>query len=128
MNNFATGANTMTMQFAPTDVNDSGYSATLPTITLNITDSITPPAQGAAQHPSNHHLPQRARGHARDAEDQHHQHGHRAGGKPRCCGDCQLRRRSCSGSISQLAPGATDASDMSVGLNTSSAGALSAAR
>ena len=32
-----------------------------------------------------------------------------------------------SGSISQLAPGATDASDMSVGLNTSSAGALSGA-
>ena len=44
--------------------------------------------EGAAQHALDHHLPQRARRHARDAECQHHQHGDRAGGEPRCDGEC----------------------------------------
>ena len=42
----------MTMTFAPTDVNDSGYSATLPTITLDVTDTITPPAQAQLNTPA----------------------------------------------------------------------------
>jgi hypothetical protein len=126
LNNFATGAHTMTMQFAPTDVNDSGYSAALPTITLNITDSITPPAQARLNTPATIIFPNARVG---TPETQKISITNTATA-PAASLDVTASANApavVSGSISQLAPGATDASDMSVGLDTSNAGALSGA-
>ena len=89
LNNFAYGANTMIMQLAPTDVNDSGYSAALPTITLNITDSITPPAKARLNTPSTIIFPNVRVGTPETQKLSITQHGDYAGGEPRRDGHCK---------------------------------------
>ena len=116
----------MTMTFAPTDVNDSGYSAALPTITLDVTDFITPAAKAQLNTPGTIIFPNVRVG---TPETQKISITNTATA-PAASLDVSATANAPAivmGSISQLAPGATDASDMSIGLDTSNAGALSGA-
>jgi hypothetical protein len=47
VNTAALGPNTMTLDFDPTDINDSGYSKSLAPITLDVVDTIVLPAAAA---------------------------------------------------------------------------------
>jgi hypothetical protein len=124
VNNFTTGANTMTLTFDPTDVNDSGYSAALAPITLKITDTVTPPAVPQVNTPATIIFPNV---HVGGTDSQHVSVTNTAAAG---AGNLDVTltasgSATATGAISGLAPGATDATDLSVGIDTSAAGARS---
>jgi hypothetical protein len=120
------GANSMTLSFNPTDVNDSGYSASLPTINLIVKDTIAAPAQAALNTPSTMIFPNVRVG---TAESRPVSVTNTATASAQSL-DVTLSvngQATASGSVTLLAPGATDATDLTVGLDTSVVGARSGA-
>ncbi len=117
----ATGSNAMTMTFDPTDVNDSGYSAALTPITLDIVDSVTAAATPTVNTPTTIIFPNAHVG-ATDSQHVSVTNSAAAGAANLDVTLTASGEATASGAISQLAPGATDATDLSVGLNTSAAG------
>ena len=118
------GSNGMSLTFNPEDVNDSGYSAALTPLTLKIVDSITAPAQPQVNTPTTIVFPNV---HVGGTDSQHVSVTNTAASG---AGNLDVTltasgNATVNGSISQLAPGATDATDLSVGIDTSTAGALS---
>ena len=117
----------MSLTFDPEDVNDSGYSAALTPLTLKIVDSVTAAAQPQINTPTTIIFP----------------NVHVGGDQTASMSASPIRRRrarrnldvtltasgnaTASGTISQLAPGTTDASDLASGL-TPARPARSAAR
>jgi hypothetical protein len=119
-----TGANSMTLTFTPKDINDSGYSVALAPLTLKIVDSVTAAAQAAVNTPATIIFPSARVG---TSESQIVSVTNTAAASAANL-DVTLTasgNATASGSISQLAPGATNASNLSVGINTTTAGALS---
>ena len=118
------GANAMSLTFNPTDVNDSGYSAALAPIKLDIVDTVTPPAKPQVNTPTTIIFPN---AHVGATDSQHVSVTNTAATGAQSL-DVTLTasgNATASGAVSQLAPGATDASHLTVGIDTSSAGALS---
>ena len=118
------GANGMALTFNPEDVNDSGYSAALTPLTLKIVDSVVAAAAPTINTPTTIIFPNVHVG-ATDS-----QHVSVANSAPAGAADLDVTltasgQATASGTITNLAPGATDASDLSVGIDTSTAGALS---
>ncbi len=118
------GSNTMSLTFDPTDVNDSGYSADLTPITLDIVDSVTPPAVPQVNTPTTIIFPNV---HVGTVDSQHVSVTNTAAAGAGSL-DVSLTpsgNATATGTITGLAPGTTDASDLSVGIDTGTAGALS---
>jgi hypothetical protein len=115
------GSFTETLTFTPTDTNASGFSGTLPTITLTIVDSVGSPAKAGLNSPAailfpNVHL---------DGTDQQAVSVSNTAAAPAAALDVTTATggsATASGSIRQLAPGATDSSSIMVGLDTGTAG------
>jgi von Willebrand factor type D domain len=115
------GSNTMTLGFNPKDINASGYDASLGKITLKIEDTIATPAAAAINTPQTIIFNNVRVG---TADSQHVSITNTAPAPaanldvtPYANGDAVA-----TGTISALAPGKTDAFDISVGITTSAAG------
>ena len=124
VNTFATGTHSMSMMFNPSDVNDSDYSAALAPITLNIVDSVTAPAQVAINTPTTIIFPNVRVG----GIDSQHVSVTNTAAAGAANLDVTLSASGNAigtGAITGLAPGVTDATDLSVGIDTSAAGARS---
>jgi hypothetical protein len=124
VNTAVTGSNTMSMTFDPTDVNDSGYSAALAPITLDITDSVTAAAQPRINTPTTIVFPNV---HVGGIDTQHVSVTNTAATG---AGNLDVTLTAngnalANGMVTKLAPAATDATDLSVGIDTSAAGARS---
>ncbi len=116
------GTHSATLTFNPIDVNDSGYSAPLDTITLTIIDTVLPPAEALLNTPDTIIFQNVRLGAAvslpvsitnsadPDAQLLDVTPTTRAGA-------------TVTGTITGLAPGATDTTSIQVGLDTSKAGA-----
>ena len=118
------GANQETITFNPTDVNASGYSASLPAVTLTIKDSSGAPAVATLNSPTNINF---ANVRVGTSETQPVSLTNSAIA-PAASLDATISASAgaaASGAITGLAPGSTDLTDLSVGLNTSAAGAIS---
>ena len=116
------GTATETLVFHPQDVNDSGYSATLPDITLIVTETVASPAQAQINTPITIIFPNVRVG---TPESQPTSVSNTADA-PAAALDVSATTTgdaTVTGAISHLAPGATDYTSMSVGLSTSAAGA-----
>jgi hypothetical protein len=117
------GAHSETLTFTPAEVNDNGYSQTLgPQITLAVTDTVEPAAQGRTNTPATVFFPN-----VRVATPESQEVSVTNTATPGAANlDVSLTGSgdaTASGSISGLAPGATDYTDLAVGLNTGSGGA-----
>jgi hypothetical protein len=123
VNASVTGTHTMTMTFDPSDVNDSGYSAALSPITLDIVDSVTAPAVPQINTPTTIIFPNVHVG-GIDSQKVSVTNTAAAGAGSLDVTLTPSGNATSNGTITALAPGATDASDLSVGLDTSTAGAL----
>jgi hypothetical protein len=117
------GAHQETLTFSPRDVNDSGYSAALPKITLTIEDAIAGPASAGLNTPDEIVFPN---AHVGAAESEPVSVTNTAAAPAASLDVSAFASGSAktSGAVSGLAPGATDASSISAGLDTSKAGAL----
>ena len=117
------GAHDITLSFTPDDVNASGYSQTLAPITLTVKDTVAKPAQAALDTPATIIFPNVRVG---ALETQHVSVTNTATAPAQSLDVTPVAGSdvTASGSVSLLAPGATDASDLTVGLDTSTAGAL----
>ena len=116
----ALGAQSETLTFTSDDVNTSGYSAALPDITLTVEDKVIAPAQATISTQTIDFSNVRVG----TPESQTITVGNSAA-KGAANLDVTMTAGSgtlASGSISQLAPGASDATDLSVGLATKVAG------
>ena len=120
------GSNTETIVFRPTDQNASGFSAALPALTLTVTDPVLAPAQMRLNTPDTIIFPNVRVG---SADNQAVSVTNIA--SPPSAGLDVLPLPSgdaiAVGTVSSLAAGATDASDLSVGLDTSASGGRSGA-
>jgi hypothetical protein len=112
------GQNAMSFTFDPVDENASGYAAPLAPLTLDIVDTVTAPAQATVNTPTTVIFP-----------DVHVSVSNTA---PEGSANLDVTLTAsgnavAGGSVVQLAPGVTDASDLTLGLDTSTAGALAGA-
>src|SRR5262249_6261670 len=119
-----TGPHSETLVFHPTDVNDSGFNNELSDITLTVTDTVAPPAQAELNSPDRIIFPNVRVG---TPEDQPVSitNGAGEGARSLDVSPVATPAATVTGSISMLAPGATDYTDIRVGLDTSQAGARS---
>ena len=115
------GQNTETLIFNPADVNSSGYDQALSPITLTILDTVTAPGIGALNSPDVIVFPN---AHVGTAEAQTISVSN-TGAAPISVSVFSYSPIISTGSISALAAGATDNTSLSVGVNTSAAGAQS---
>ena len=118
------GAHSETLVFHPKDVNDSGYSASLPDVTLTINNSVAASAQAQINTPTTIIFPNAHVG----ATDSQAVSITNTATPPAASLDVIAAGSgdaTANGSISPLAPGATDHTSLSVGLDTSAAGARS---
>ncbi len=117
------GENTETLVFKASDVNDSGFVAALSPITLTITDTVTAPGVGQLNTPQTIVFPNVHVGtpESRDLNVSN------TGAAPIEVSVAAADPIIAQGTIASLAPGATDKTDLSIGVDTSSAGALSGA-
>jgi hypothetical protein len=119
------GSNSETFTFTPLDGNVSGYSAPLSPITLTITDHLEAPASASFVNPGTINF-----GNVRVGQSvgQHLTVGNTATA-PAAALDAAVHivagGVTASGIVTQLAPGATDGTTLSVGINTTTAGAKS---
>jgi hypothetical protein len=117
----STGTNTETLTFLPRDVNDSGYIGTLAPITLTIKDSVGAPAAAQLNTPSSVIFPNVRVGttdsHAISITNSATAPADNLDLTASAFGDA-----TASGAVTALAPGVTDATDITGGLITSSAG------
>jgi hypothetical protein len=115
------GANSETITITPTDVNASGYSASLSPLTLALTDTVDAPAQATVNTPTSLTFSAVRVG----TPDTQTVSVSNSAPAPAAALDVSLSTSgdaTASGSVSLLAPGATDATDLSVGIDTSSGG------
>ncbi|WP_210254935.1 VWD domain-containing protein, partial [Methylocapsa sp. S129] len=118
------GQNSETITLLPTDVNASGYSAALSNLTLTIDDTIIAPAQVVVNSPTTIDFGNLRVG--ATANQAVSITNSAAAGAANLDASVSVNGGAlASGAISDLAPGATDATDLSVGLQTSVAGASS---
>jgi hypothetical protein len=101
--------------FTPKDVNDSGYSTTLARITLVITDDVETPAQAQIDTPTTIIFPN-ARVGATETQNVSVTNTATAPAADLDVTPTAINSATASGSISLLAPGGTDYTDMAVGL------------
>ena len=124
VNTGALGANSATLAFTPQDLNESGYSALLSNLTLTIKYSTKLAAQAVLNSPTNIVF-----GNVRVGSEQKQAisvTNAAVAGAASLDASLSLNGAAAQfGTIYQLAPGATDATSLSVGLNTSAAGAAS---
>ncbi len=116
-----TGTYAETLTFSPTDINASGYSAALPVMTLTVTETIATPADIGLNTPDTIIFPNVRVG---TAESQGVSVSNTAK-VPAASLDVTPSANGAAtvtGTIATLAPGATDYTDISVGLDTSSGG------
>ena len=108
----------------PVDQNDSGYSAPLAPLTLKVVDTIAKPAEAALNTPTEIVF---ANVRVDTVENRQVSVTNTAAAPAEGLDVTPVARgdATASGTISQLAPGATDTSDILVGLDTSTAGAHS---
>jgi hypothetical protein len=116
-----TGTNTETLTFTPKDINDSGYTTTQPTLTLVITDSVDATATPLLNTPETILFPNVRVG-TSESEVVSISNTAKAPAGDLSVTGAASGSATVTGAISGLAPGATDATDLSVGLNTSAAG------
>ena len=117
------GTHTETLTFTPTDINDSGYSQALTPITLKITDTVLPPASAGLNTPGTIVFPNARVG----AVDREMVSVSNTAAAPAPNLDVTTQTGAsaiATGSISGLAAGQTDATDIMAGLDTSQAGLL----
>ncbi len=117
------GSNSITLTFNPLDENASGYSAPLAPITLDIVDSVTPPAAIALNTPSTVIFPDVHVG-TTDSQQVSVTNTAAAGAAALDVTLTASGEATASGAVTQLAPGATNATGLAVGINTAIAGAL----
>ena len=118
------GSDSETIVFHPVDTNGSGYSQALPDLTLVVTDPVLSQAQGRLNTPATILFPNVRVG---TADTQAVSITNSATAPAAALDVAPLTQGSAtaSGSITALAPGATDATDVSVGVSTAAAGAQS---
>jgi autotransporter passenger strand-loop-strand repeat protein len=123
INTAGLGANTMSLTFDPTDVNDSGYSKALTPITLDIVDSVIPAAKPQVNTPTQIIF---QNVHVGGIDSQHVSvtNTAKAGAANLDVTLTASGDAIANGTITGLAPQMTDAGDLTVGLDTSTAGAL----
>ena len=117
------GSNSETVTLALTDTNASGYSGALPNITLTVEDTVVAPAQASLSTTA----VQFANARVGSAESQTIAVTNSAT-TPAANLDVAMSTgagTTASGTVSGLAAGATDSTDLTVGLDTSTAGAIS---
>src|SRR5262249_24983485 len=119
-----TGPHSETLVFHPTDVNDSGFNNELSDITLTVTDTVAPPAQAELNSPDRITFPN-VRGGTPEDQPPSITNGAGEGARSLDVSPVATPAATVTGSISLLAPGATDYTDIRVGLDTSQAGARS---
>ncbi|HZK91650.1 MAG TPA: choice-of-anchor D domain-containing protein, partial [Stellaceae bacterium] len=119
---YLTGSHSETFTFQPTDLNASDYSALLPTLTLTIEDTVAAAAQAQLNTPATIIFPNV---HVGTVESQKVSITNSA---PPNSANLDVtpaaeNQATAAGTITLLAPGATDAADLSIGLDTTNAGA-----
>ena len=119
----ALGANSLTLSFDGEDVNDSGFSAAVTPITLTITDTVVAPGEGQLNTPQTIVFPNV---HVGTPESQDLSVSN-TGSAPIGVSVTGSGSITAQGSIAALAAGATNTTGLTVGVNTSAAGALSGA-
>ena len=117
------GSNTIALTFNPLDRNASGYAAPLAPLTLDITDSVSPAAQPTVNTPSTIIFPNAHVG-AAESQAVSVTNSAAAGSAGLDVTLTATGNATASGTIAQLAAGMTDATALSVGIDTSAAGAL----
>jgi autotransporter passenger strand-loop-strand repeat protein len=115
------GSNSETFTFAATDVNASGYSANLPNQTLTITDTVEAAAQATVDTPSEVTLPNVRVG-ATDEEPLSVTNATPAPGAALDASVFMINNATGSGTITDLGAGATDDTDIQIGVTTATAG------
>jgi hypothetical protein len=115
------GANSVTQGFDPEDVNDSGYSAALSPITLTIEDTVVAPGVGQLNTPQTIVFPNVHVG----TPESEALNVSNTGSAPISVSVSAADPITVQGSIAALAPGDSNTTDLSVGVDTSSAGAQS---
>jgi hypothetical protein len=118
------GTHSETLVFAALDVNDSGYRAALSPVTLVLEDSVGTPAAAALNTPTEIVFPNARVG----ATESHAISISNTASAPAAALDVvagATGAATVAGAITGLPAGATDATDLTVGLNTTSAGILS---
>jgi hypothetical protein len=118
------GVHSETLVFAALDVNDSGYRAALSPVTLVLEDSVGAPAAAALNTPAEIVFPNARVG----AVESHAISISNTAPPPAAALDVvagATGAAAVAGAITGLPAGATDATDLTVGLNTASAGILS---
>ena len=118
------GANSQTLTFTPQDLNDSGYSALLSDLTLTINYTVELPAEATLSSPMSINFGNLRVG-AADSQAVSVTNSAIVGAASLDASFSLNGGATGSGTINQLAPGATDATDLSVGLNTSDGGPAS---
>jgi hypothetical protein len=113
----------MSLTFDPVDENASGYASALTPLTLDIVDQVTPPAQAALNTPTTIIFPNVHVG-GTDSQFISVTNTAAAGAANLDVSVAASGSATATGTVSQLAPGATNASDIAVGIDTSTAGAL----
>ena len=120
-NTSAVGSNSETFTFSPTDVNASGYSAGLADDTLTLTDTVEAPATAQVDTPSEITLPNVRVG----TQDEQALSITNATSAPAAGLDASIfmiNNAIGSGTITDLGAGATDNTDIQIGVATTTAG------
>jgi hypothetical protein len=115
------GANSETVTITATDVNSSGYSASLPAFTLTLTDTVGAPALATVNSPTSIIFPDVHVG-TSETETVSVSNSASAPAASLDVSPSPNGAATAAGSVSLLAAGATDDTDLSVGINTSTAG------
>ncbi len=115
------GSNSETISFTPQDVNPSGFTATLPALTLLVTDTIESPAELTLNSPSTITFTPTRIG-TSESEAVSITNSATSPAADLTVTPVASGAATASGTITALAPRATDTVGLSVGLNTGTAG------
>lgn len=120
------GAFTETLTFTPKDVNATGYTATLPVITLTIIETVLPSAQAGLNSPDMILFPNVRVGTAESRAVSVSNTAASPAGSLNVT-PTPVGPATSTGAVTALAPGKTDATSITVGLNTTTGGSKSGA-
>ena len=117
------GVHTETITFTPFDINDSGYRAALPVVTLTIVDRVTPSARAVLNSPDLILFPNVRTGTPESRAISVSNTASVPAGTLNVTPSV-IGAVSTTGLVRKLAPGTTDAAGITVALNTNAAGAM----
>ena len=122
-NTSASGVQSEVLTFAPTDENDSGYTAALPTETITVTETVIASAVAQLNTPTDQIFGD-ARVGSVDSLPLNITNGAATGAASLGAAVTTEGNATVTGSLTQIAPGAVSSSDIVAGLYTSTAGTI----